>query len=147
MITSQREAVNEMLTHLRDAWLSNPATQEWDLVWGNVAHDFKGNTDAHGNPIPWLYVQCLHEDSSKLSIKSKGARIQHRGSILAHLHMPEGMGINSGRDEIASVGAAFTGIDTPNGVWFRSPNYADIGPDGTWYVLGVTIPFLYDLIQ
>ena len=70
MITSQREAVNEMLTHLRDAWLSNPATQEWDLVWGNVAHDFKGNTDAHGNPIPWLYVQCLHEDSSKLSIRA-----------------------------------------------------------------------------
>ena len=71
MITSADEAIDEMFTMLRDAWLLDVATAPIDIVYGNVAHDYHGQFPAAGDPIPWLNAQVLQAlGTSKRALSS-----------------------------------------------------------------------------
>lgn len=154
MITSPDQAVDEIFTMLRDAWLANVNTAPIDIVWGNVAHDYKGQFDGNGDPIPWLNAQCLHETSLKRSLRGQGApgvpagsRYEQEGSVVAGLHYPEGEGNLAPLGLISVAQRAFQGKRSPNGVTFSEVQLTDIGPVGTWYLVTMTATFRYDLIE
>jgi len=148
MIETHEQAVNEINTMLMDAWRGDPDTLEIPLLWGNVAHDRQGVADAFGNPSPFLRVETIHETSRTASLKgAAGSRREYQGSLVALLHIQADKGAIHALPLISVVADAFTGTSSPGGVWFRNPRINQIGPQGTWYVVAVTVTFIYDLIR
>lgn len=148
MITSHEQAFNEINTLLLDAWAADPGTVDIPIVWGNVAPDRQGTPDGSGNPKPYLRVETIHETSRTVSLKgASGAKREYQGSLVALLHIQADRGVIHALPLISVVEAAFTGISSPGGVWFRNPKISPIGPQGTWYVMAATVTFLYDLIR
>lgn len=154
MITTQDQAIDEIFTMLQDAWLLDVNTAPIPIVWGNVAHDYNGQFDAAGDPIPWLNAQCLHETSTKASLRGQvapgaqgGSRYVEEGSVIAGLHAAEGEGNAAPTALISVAKRAFQGKRSPNGVTFVNPQLTDLGRIGTWYLITMTATFRYDLIE
>lgn len=148
MIANPSQAIDEMFTMIKEAWDLSPYTLNYDIVWGNVAADYNGQNDLHGNPIPWMHVQCLHESSKKVSLKGPaGSRFQNTGTLICNVHVAEGKGAIHAHPLIQVVSDAFQGKASPNGVWFRRPQVTDIGFLGTWYIVSFNTTFLYDLVR
>ncbi len=154
MITSADQAIDEIFTMLKDAWELDASTTAIPIVWGNVAHDYNGQFDAAGDPIPWLNAQCLHETSTRASLRGQagpgtpaGSRNVEEGSVITGLHAAEGEG-NAAPSALISVAKrAFQGKRSPNGVVFINPQLTDLGRQGTWYLITMTATFRYDLIE
>lgn len=147
MITSHEQAVEEMSTMLRDAWLADANTLGIPIVWADVVSDPQGAPDANNNASPYLLIHTLHEDGSQQSLRSQGnsARHEYTGTLMASLHLQRGKGSIHSLPLISVAKRAFASTASPNGVWFRNTKITDIGPDGVWYIMAMTTDFLYDL--
>lgn len=148
MIESHDQAFDEINTVLLDAWTANSTTDDIKLVWANVVSGRHGQVDHFSNPDPYLLVETLYETMRTTSLKSsRGAKREHQGSLLALLHIQAGRGYSCALPLISVAQDAFTGTSTPGGVWFRNPRITNIGQQGTWYVMSMTVTFVYDLIR
>ena len=148
MIDTHTQASNEMHTMLFDEWTKNPCTEDIPMVWGDVVASKQGGVDYNSGAVPYLRVELLYETSRKTSLKSRrGAKREHRGTLVAHLHTQSGLGYSNALPFISVAQDTFDGIASPGGVWFRNPQITNIGRQGTWYVTSMTVTFMYDLIR
>lgn len=149
MIEDPEQAVNEVCRMIQDAWELDGRTQPIPIVWDNVAHDYQGAPDFHGNQLPWLLVTVTNESARKVSLKGTGggSRFEHQGSIIAALHTPRGKGTVGPLPLISVVGDTFQGKRSPNGVTFHQVQYTNGGNSGAFYVTAMTAEFRYDQIR
>lgn len=148
MISDPEQAEDEIYTMLREAWEAGYETLNIPIVWGNVAHDIQGAPDAHGSPEYFLEAKVLHETGRTTSLRGpNGSRQEQQGTVFCKLYGPEGESTGTLMRLINIAGNAYMGTKSPNGVWFRNPQYTTIGSDRTWFVVAMTTTFIYDLIR
>ena len=148
IIDSHEQATDEINTMLLDAWTESPETQLIPIVWGDVVTTKKGTVDYFNGTEPYLRADLLYETARKASLRGKGgSRKEHRGTLVALLHVQGGKGYAHALPLISVAEDAFDGKASPSGVWFRNPQITNIGRQGTWYVMSMTATFIYDLIR
>lgn len=148
IVETHEEAIDEINTMLLDAWTDSPETQLIPIVWGDVVAPKKGIVDYFNGTEPYLRTELLHETSRTVSLKGpSGTKREHRGTLATLLHIQGGKGYAHAMPLISVAQDAFTGTRSPGGVWFRNPQLTNIGRQGTWYIMSMTVTFIYDLIK
>lgn len=148
MIETHEQATDEINTMLLDAWTESPETQLIPIVWGDVVAPKQGSVDYFDGTDPYLRAELLYSTSSTASLRGpNGSRREHTGQLVALLHIQGGRGYAHALPLISVAQDAFTGKASPGGVWFRNPQITNIGRQGTWYIMSMTVTFIYDLIR
>ncbi len=147
MVSTDKEAVDDMLKMLRDAWLADVNTAPIPIRWDNVAATPPGASDVNGDPERFLDVEILHETETKTSLRGlEGSRFEVEGTLMAAIHTGEGDAATAGLPLISVLMSTFRGKRSPLGVTYHNVQKTTVGQQGVWYVIMMTATFRYDLI-
>lgn len=144
--TQARDEINVIIKAATDAI---PALDPGGDPSGNVIWDDTQKKKPEGqNPPPtWARVTVRHVDGNQptLAGPSGKRRYTKMGIVTIQLFTPSDGLVSA--DSIADLlEAAFRGVDSPNGVWFRNPRSNEVGVNGPWFQTNVIVDFEYDQV-
>ena len=131
-----REARNEILTIFNGVW-----TEE--VRWEDVSDETKLPDGAWARPT----VRHTLGQQGSLSGGLSTTRWEREGILAIQIFVPRGRGLSEGYDLAKVVADAYEGAQTPGGVWFRDVTVNEIGTDGSFVQVNVTMTFTYDEIK
>lgn len=107
-----------------------------------------------GSPPPaseaWARIVLRHAASRQLTLAPAGQRRFLRpGLITVQVFTPLSAGNGLSFAEKLGIIArdAFEGRSTDSGIWFRNARLQEVGPDGEWYQMNLTVEFQYDEVR
>lgn len=102
-----------------------------------------------GDPaVEWVRVSVRHLDSRQAALGGGGVRRYTRnGVVTAQIFTVRGDGLTRADVLSAIIKAAWEGVSTPNGVWFRNVRSVEVGEDGPWFNVNVIADFEYDEVR
>lgn len=146
MAFSQRAAVDEIMTCLREAWnagagAASGAGQAPELLYEETSRDNLPPAMVTTNR-PWGRVRITHHSARQRTVSAK--RFNQVGSVLVECYVPETSGDAKGKaQDLADVVlAAFEGQRTPH-VTFREVTPMEAGRAGLFYQIDVAAVFEY----
>ncbi len=109
--------------------------------------------DAGGPPSAseaWARIAVRHGTSRQGTFGPPGQRRFLRlGLITVQLFTPlaAGGGLSFAENLGIIARNAFEGRSTDSGIWFRNARLQEVGPDGEWYQMNMTVEFQYDEVR
>lgn len=94
------------------------------------------------SPVPWVSVRIVHGAGYE-AISAPPRLYSRRGRFVAHIYIPSGMGLSLGYEAAKIIADAYEGASTPGGVWFRNCQIGELGSDGAYAIVAVTVEFEY----
>ncbi len=138
MSLTHQQAVDEMSTMFKDVWDGTGWQVDWD--------DVRSQRDTADQP--WAMFVIRHAPAGQTTLGGVGKRTFNRlGIIITSIFTPIGNGLSTSYALAKIAADAYEGKHSPNGVWFRNVAIQEIGRDGEFFQLNVTIAFDYDEIK
>jgi hypothetical protein len=134
MSLTKAQARDEILSVLNEAW---DAT-DYPMLFEDLPAVLPKNG-------PWARTSVRHVDGEQATL-SGGLGLQkfkRSGFITVQIFSPSGDGLSLSDSLIKIVMDAFEGKATSGGVWFRNVRSTEVGPDGNFFQVNVTIDFEY----
>lgn len=97
-------------------------------------------------PAPnWARVSVQHSLGSQDAINPNVGQRSYTRSGIVSVQLFTGRDGLTSADVIAeAIEAAFLGVSTPGGVWFRNVRSVEIGEDGPWFQTNILAEFVYE---
>lgn len=148
MSLTSPEALDEILTVLKDAWDASEVSQDYDIIYPNIGADVPG--DAAGppaSPEPYAKVRFRHNLGHE-AISAPPRAYTREGTLVVEIRVPPGVGLSPAYALCKVVEDAFEGTrSSPGGVWFRRVRKQEFGSDGASYRVDVLVEFTYDELK
>lgn len=139
MSANFKVATDDIVEIFRVAWLTTGFIALYENIAGSIPT----------TNIPWARLSIRHAigNLSSLSSPTGLQRYERQGTIIAQIFIPAGENLSEGYSLAKIVADAYEGAASPNGVWFRDVIVNEIGPDGDWFQLNVSIAFIYSEVK
>lgn len=112
------------------------------LHYWDVSSDTPGDSNA-----AWAAIRAQWTLGRQRGLAVGVRRYEREGIVTVQIFTPFGAGMQQSDDLSKIAYDAFEGVDTPNGVWFRSVRVNSIGQMGEWYQVNVIADFFYDEVK
>ena len=146
---TQATARDDIYTLLKAAWDAGGPTSGKTLLYENI--DGKPDGSPQGtkkDPAVWAACRIRHNASRQTTLRgTSGTRLDKYGILLVRIYTALGEGLDAADAVVRIVSDAFINVRSPNGVLFRAPSPDEVGADGPWFQINVTVPFEYDEIK
>lgn len=132
-----KQARNEMLGLIHNAWLTTGFTMKWP-----------DRKFVKPNLVPWAETILRHyPDGGQKGFGDGVKRYERIGLLTVIIYVPGGEGLSDGYDLAKVLADAIEGKSTPGGVWFRHLNIRERSTSGDYAVLSVETLFTYDEVK
>ena len=144
MPLSYEDARNAIVTAFLSQWQSGASAAvgyEPEIAYDNVF--LVEPTDRH-----WARLSIQHTAGRQATFGPVGERhFRRSGLVTLQIFLLADTGLSDG-DKLAEIAvAAFEGISTDDGVWFRNVRSNEVGFDGVWFQINVVAEFEYDKMR
>jgi hypothetical protein len=139
-IAGAMEAIEQ---RLRDNWTTSPII---------LPNEGEQAAFVDGAPVPWVLFEIENEEGDIIGAGKPGSHVNvDRGSIVAKVFVPTGVGLSTARTHATAIGEIFRVKE-----FYRSSGFCvrtwkpHVGralparsenPEGLWFCVTVTIPF------
>lgn len=106
------------------------------IAWDNV--EFRVPTDASS----WVRFSLQHNISNYVSL-GRNRLTRRRGLVFVQVFVPENSETLIASQIVDDVVDVFE-TNALSGVVFESPNVREIGTNGGWFQINISVPFYYD---
>ena len=134
MSIRMKDAVDEILAIFKTAWDST----------GHKAF-YENTRDSREEDLsPWAEVVVRHAAAQQDTLGGSGNRSFVRlGALVVTINTPSSSGLSEGYNLANVVTDAYEGVSSPSGIWFRNVRVNELGREGTFFQLNVTVDFEY----
>lgn len=135
---SYKEATDEMLVMVNDAWIPTGHDMYWESV----------RDERDPAETPWASTVIRHAVGRQVTFGGKGFRMFERvGTIHMNCFAPIGKGLSESYALAKILADAFEGISSPGGVWFRNVRINEIGREGQYMQVNTLADFTYNEVK
>lgn len=136
-------AYDEILALFKAAW--DTTAHSANVDYENVAFTIPAADGTNA----WARPRVRHASGGDGSLAGGlGTKSYDRtGVLLVQVFTSAGAGLVEGHALAKIVADAFDGVRTASGVWFRNVRLAEVGPDGEWFQLNISVDFAYDEVK
>jgi hypothetical protein len=121
------------------------ATTGFPAVYPDVPLSAAMETAIKTGTNPWARINIRHNIRDQRSLAGEaGTRYEAQGVVIIEIYTLKGGACTQAYTLARQVEQAYEGVSTPNGVWFRKVRTVEIGDDGNFYHVNVTLEFIYD---
>jgi hypothetical protein len=96
---------------------------------------------------PWARVTVRHTSSPRQTLAKRGeGRVTRLGLVFIQIFAPiaNGQGLLLAQQLAIIARNAYERKGTASGIWFRRARVQEVGADGTWEQINVSLDFQYD---
>ena len=130
-----------------DAWIADSISQDIKVYFDKKDDD----VSLKNGSSSWARFTIKHFDGgfSRQSLTDSGRKksYQRDGVVIIGIFTPIGEGVTLDSSLASIAMGAFEGKTTPNGVWFRSARFNEVGVSNAWFQTNVKVNFNYSEIK
>jgi hypothetical protein len=128
---------NAVRTRVHSEIESDPTLELAGVVYDNLKAK-------KGQQAPWLRVSTLLGEAEQVTIGNPGGNIHRTPGVLSiNIHDDPGIGEGRAYKIADAIRLAFL-EKSADGVRYRTPTITRIGRADRWWIVNVSIPFVYD---